>query len=243
MVSGSWGSWHDEIRSEELLDLPLRLKTARDPEVLRIIAAVDRLPRLSSQHSSLLLASGASAAVEAVFGALDTAVADLFGLTPEERDLVDDFWLRQSSGASTSVTCLSPTYGTAAELPNGDGELRAYISAFLDAWNPKLAPTGELSWQVWADARSRVLATVFETRGRDGATEMSQEPWQAVLERLGASMSRQRSRTLLSYGMVRAVSDTSIVIVKRDERRMWTASAARDDAEAATAQVMALRME
>ena len=33
-------------------------------------------------------------------------------------------------------------------------------------------------------------------------------------------------------GMVRVVADTDIVIIKRNERRFWTSSAARDDAEA-----------
>jgi hypothetical protein len=41
--------------------------------------------------------------------------------------------------------------------------------------------------------------------------------------------------------MVRVVSDTDIFVIKRNEKRLWTASAAREDAEAALLQAMYLQ--
>jgi len=41
--------------------------------------------------------------------------------------------------------------------------------------------------------------------------------------------------------MIRVVSDTDIYIIKRDERRLWTRSMAREDAEATLLQAMNLQ--
>ncbi|HYT44580.1 MAG TPA: hypothetical protein VEP90_19775, partial [Methylomirabilota bacterium] len=41
--------------------------------------------------------------------------------------------------------------------------------------------------------------------------------------------------------MVRVVTDTEIYIIKRDERRLWTRSMAREDAEATLLQAMYLQ--
>ena len=41
--------------------------------------------------------------------------------------------------------------------------------------------------------------------------------------------------------MLRAVTDSAIIIVKRNEGRLWSATAAREDAEATIAQAMRLQ--
>ncbi|MFT3880668.1 MAG: hypothetical protein QM703_13515 [Gemmatales bacterium] len=41
-------------------------------------------------------------------------------------------------------------------------------------------------------------------------------------------------------GLIRLVTDTDMVIIKRNERRHWTSSVARDDAEATMLMVMQL---
>ena len=81
----------------------------------------------------------------------------------------------------------------------------------------------------------------MKTRAQSSAESSEEfESWAGVLRRLGISLSERRAGTLLAHGIVRAVSNTAIVVVKRDEQRMWTASAAREDADATTAQLMAL---
>ncbi|TAJ16114.1 MAG: hypothetical protein EPO65_13880 [Dehalococcoidia bacterium] len=64
--------------------------------------------------------------------------------------------------------------------------------------------------------------------------------WSAAAGRFGTHLERRQTQSILRYGIVRAVSDNAIIIVKRDEQRLWTASAAREDADATTAQVMAI---
>jgi hypothetical protein len=161
------------------------------------------------------------------------------------RDLVADFWANQRRESAKPVAQQALHWGTAADISaDGDG-LHPYLKSFLETWNPRLGRGHELSWRMWRDERARVITVVFEAqeRGRshDSREHGGPESWSAVLKRLGVSLRKQRAGMLLSYGMVRAVSDTAIVIAKRDERRMWTASAAREDADATTAQLMALQ--
>jgi UDP-N-acetylglucosamine enolpyruvyl transferase len=65
--------------------------------------------------------------------------------------------------------------------------------------------------------------------------------WQEVLGRLGAALDGQVESTIRIDGVVRIVSDTYIIVIKRNEARMWTSTAAREDAEATLLQVMALQ--
>ena len=46
---------------------------------------------------------------------------------------------------------------------------------------------------------------------------------------------------LFVEGVVRAVTDRQIVIAKRDEHRLWTASAAREDIEATMLRVVEMQ--
>jgi hypothetical protein len=201
MVSGSWGTWRDEVRSAEVLDLPLRLLSASDPATRRITAAVDALraageppPELWSPDSG----SGRSAAP--VLRTLDDAVADLFELNRAERDLVADFWANQRGDADEPVPQQVRHWGTAEDISaDGDG-LHRYLKVFLEGWNPRLGGDGELSWRIWRDERARVITVVFEPQER-GRRRGSSEPegsesWTAVLKRLGASLRKQRAGML-----------------------------------------------
>ena len=47
MVSGSWGTWMDEVRSRDLLNLPLRLRSEADAATRRIAQAVDELQNMT----------------------------------------------------------------------------------------------------------------------------------------------------------------------------------------------------
>jgi N-6 DNA Methylase/Eco57I restriction-modification methylase len=248
MVSGSWGSWRDEVRSEELLDLPLRLVSASDPATRRIVTVADALPRAITSPGRLWILGGDGGGdlpLTGLLSELDDAVADLYELTIAERDLVRDFWAAQSADAVAPVPSQAPEHGLAADLRDNGGSLGPYLKAFLDSWNPRLGKNAEFEWRVCRDSRAGAIAIIFEAhpRGeRPGSLKPKDgsESWSGVLRRLGVTLRKTRPGLLLAHGIVRAVSDTSIVIVKRDEQRMWTASAAREDADATTAQVMAL---
>jgi hypothetical protein len=56
-----------------------------------------------------------------------------------------------------------------------------------------------------------------------------------------ASIQHDGSRRIFIDGVVRIVSETEVIVIKRNERRLWTASMGREDAEATIKQAMELQ--
>jgi len=256
MLSAAWGVWHDQIYGEELQRVPVRLD--RDsPATDRLIEAVDALqaasPRESDEPAGLWEqdAGKREPSPAEALERIDEAVYELFELSRAERDLVSDFWLREHARRhkpAEPAALPKRRFGRAADLPRRDSSpYMRYLDTFLAQWNRELAPHGgELSWQLEGDSRVPVVSAVFETLPRGTSPreriESATEDWEHALRRLGPALlgTEDLRRRLYRDGIVRAVSDTAIVIVKRNEERLWTASAAREDAEATLLQAMAL---
>ena len=63
--------------------------------------------------------------------------------------------------------------------------------------------------------------------------ESDEKAWQKLLKRLGKDLQVPfHSDRIYIEGLVRAVSLSEIVIIKKNEGRFWTRSMAREDAEA-----------
>ena len=158
-----------------------------------------------------------------------------------------DFWVSQSTDATQSVAHIAAVRGTETDLdPHSKEGLDPYLIVFLRAWNQRLRAIGELSWRIWREPVEGVVAVVFETLGGEGnrfpfPNKEEDQGWSSALNRLGVEWNRAQAQSMLRYGTVRAVTDTSIIIVKRDERRLWSASAAWQDADATAAQLMSAR--
>ena len=243
MVSRSWGTWKDQIRSNDLLNLPLRLTSESDPATRKIGRAVDELHQLASPRIQWL-----AHAIPPETKQIDEAVADLFELTDAERCLVADFWAGQRPEAGRPVSIGPRVQGTEADLdPYSQEGVAPYLRVFLSAWNQRIGESGEFSWRVWRETQSRVIAVVFETReiGIERSYIPSSEDaehWSTALRRIGVQWEASQTNSLLRYGMVRAVTDTAIVVVKRDEQHLWTASAAWQDADATAAQLISAKI-
>ena len=243
MHSGSWGAWHDEVRKTDLLNLPIRLTTESDEATRRIRRAIEELDSTPAPHDAM---GRRNLAMLPQFVAIDEAVASLFRLSDPERYLVTDFWDGQKPDATSAIPDIKKTQGRSDELDLLDQDgIAPYLKVFLGAWNRRLGDAGTFGWRIWRSLDSNVIAAVFETRANGEKTETAQldsefEDWMSALCRIGVAWDTSRSRSILTYGLVRAVTDTAIVIVKRDEKRLWTPSAAWQDADATAAQVMSL---
>jgi hypothetical protein len=239
MVSGSWGTWMDEIRADDLLNLPVRIDRGH-PATKRIIEAVKQLPHAAPLKAQLSDVPSLPD-VAPILADLDEAVEDLFELTTAERDLVNDFWASRTPAAAKPASTSTNTSNARSQ-----GELSHYLEVFQEAWKPQLAGRAELDGQIWQDHRAEVIAAVFETRNPQDPSidaQHEEDAWTAVLERYNLALRHQtHTGVLLTYGMLRAVTDSAIVIVKRDESRLWSATAAREDAEATIAQTMSLQL-
>jgi len=248
MTSGSWTTWHTAIHLEETERLPIRLPT-NDNLKDRIISIVDSL---RNRDDELLESHNEIATLEKQ---LDKAVFELYELGEAEQDLVLDmcetgleFFHQANNSEATQCLNITAKQGLMQDLPqNRDQEqgLQGYLYAFLDAWNAELEPEGEFNWTVINLPNNPMLAVIFSTQNKGEPLRLlpdtTQADWDAVLKRCGAALKYPVSRNIYIEGMVRSVSDTEIIIIKRNERRLWTRTAAREDAEATLAQAIRLQ--
>jgi hypothetical protein len=162
---------------------------------------------------------------------------------------IDFFYNAQNSHAVKRVdlSCSSRRFGSARDIPEETNGLSPYLLAFLELWNQQLAPEGEFNWRVIRPGnRSTLLAVCFATQ-RHGAQptppeQSDEDAWSQALERIDENaLTPHGSRRIFIDGLLRSVSDRHITLIKRDERRLWTASAGREDAEATLHQAIRLQ--
>jgi hypothetical protein len=254
MTTSSWGTWHHEIHLEEVLDLPIRFPN--DPDLReKIVQIVDKLRKwIPDAYSLWENLSDQKSQLTKLERELDEAIFDLYELIEPERDLIRDmcefgldfFYKHKESDAVKFVTgCPLNPIGVANNLPTNRREergLEGYLYAFLQLWNRELEPEGELYWRIIRPPNVPMLAVIFTTQEKGDAlpaiSSTDEEEWVNVLKRCDAALLQPVSRSIYIDGMVRAVTDTEIFILKRNERRLWTRSTAREDAEAMLLQAL-----
>jgi hypothetical protein len=253
-TTGTWGMWHDEIHMENVEEMPICLpKTSAQCD--RIVRIVQELQSLDLKPDGLELGGiEAQQRLPELERALDTAVFDLYQLNSAQRDLVQEmctvgldlFYRNQRSDALREVVRPGHRIGTLAEVSQADDGLSAYLRIFLECWNRELAPGGELVWRIASPASNApLLAVAFETHYKDTALPASAEngagAWRDLLAKLEkSSRVPVNSSRIFIDTFFRAVSEHEILFIKRNERRFWTRTAAREDAESALTQLINL---
>ena len=198
---------------------------------------------------------------------LDEAIFDLYELTDAEQDVVRDMCevglellyrgtksdaVKKVSGLAPPVKKVSglgnpPNIGRRSDLPpkrTGQSGLDGYLDAFLEIWDAELKPGGQFRWRVIRPPEaSPMLAVVFSTEDTDDLlprpTESDDAAWCNLLKSLARASSHPfGSKRIYIDGMTRIVGENDIAIIKRNERRLWTRTAAREDAEAAQLQAV-----
>jgi len=265
MTAGSWGGWHDQVTRSDLLGLPVRLKASwgmpkakHDDAAARVIQAVGALrggsrafPRLISQPDAPR-AYDPDATEHDALCQLDRAIFDLFEASQAERDLVEDFWAEShdlywkgaKSAAARRVPLPDPPQGTRADLPENParGDLQRYLAAFLDSWNPQLPDGAELAWQVAASPGRDAISVAFVPTGPGyPSPAQTSADWQSMVARCAAVLAQPVSPVFYTSRIVRAAAADGFVVLRENARRLWTASTAREDAEALFVQLASHR--
>lgn len=258
MHGSSWGLWRDKVNAEDIMSVPIRLSNVPGELELQVAELVDRL-MLDTPSDDML--SGIFAlndaepdaySVDQLLKQINEGIFELFELSRAERDLIDDFdsytlpitanW--KKAGGLRSFPVPKRRMGTAVDLGPIEGTvIGRYLDRFLAEWGRMLPEDAEFSWEIAASLRTGLLGTVFEIQQRNSVSrerEIVGDEWGSVLTRLEHALSNPDSPALNSDVILRSVSDTSIVIVKRREARLWSASTAREDAEATMLQAMRL---
>ncbi len=259
LTSGTWGLWHDEVKKDVLYSLPVRFPNspALMDEIVKAVDALRELPGQVDQPGLFpgdgLLKVDRDRKIRQHETRLDKAVYKLFDLTDAERERVaefcdlelDLFYRGMNSDAIRPLDWPDqlPPIGRRDDLANPAGkkhELCRYLETFLDILEPQLSEQGgRLRWRVVRPSEvSSMTAIIFETETPDeplgNPAKTDVEEWHELLVRLDASaLMPTKSKRVYIDGLIRIVTDSEIVIIKRNEHRLWTKSAARDDAEAA----------
>ncbi|MFN7923877.1 MAG: N-6 DNA methylase [Bryobacteraceae bacterium] len=253
-TTGSWGLWHDEIHLENVEEMPVCFpKDAKLRD--RIVKTVQELQDLDPAPEGLALGGiQAQRRIAELEIALDDAVFDLYHLSSGERDLVNEmckvglelFYRHQKSDALRELEPPPSNIGTFADVSRATDGLPAYLRTFLEIWDKELAPDGELIWRLASPPSGAPLVGVwFETHYRNTALPVSTGngtgAWRNLLARLDQStLVPVNSSRIFIDTFFRQVSEREILFIKRNERRFWTRTAAREDAESALTRLMSL---
>ncbi|MCP4691953.1 MAG: N-6 DNA methylase [Desulfobacterales bacterium] len=256
MTTSNWGLWHHELHlHDELLQLPIRFPENRELKS-RIIGIVDELRNYAPEKQDLVNFEGPPGnqmdkkrgELEA---RLDAAIFELYGLSEAEIDLTHDmchsnldfFYLREKSESVKSILSgpLDANHGTSGTFPAGD--LGNYLRTFIQCWDAYLDRGTEFHWRLHSPPESdAMLAVVFSVHPIDECpvpgSKDEREAWSRLLRRLDDALVQPVSPRVYIDGLVRAVMDDEILIIRRNEKRFWTRSMAREDAEATLLQAM-----
>ena len=253
LSSSSWGLWHNQLHLDEILSMPVRF-VSDDRVQKEVLGCVGKLREVYAR------AVVDDLQIRALESQLDNAVFNLYELSESERDLVRDmcevgipfFYDPKDSRAACPVVLrhLAKREGRSSDLDEDTDDrldIHGYLHVFLRIWNRELEPEAEFSWRVIAPGYpTPMLAVVLSTQNKGGAqskrvTHSDEDEWRNLLRRLAEDVRVPfHSDRIYVDGIVRVVSPTQIVIIKRNEGRFWTRSAAREDAEATLLKAMHL---
>lgn len=244
MNSGSWGVWHDQVGKTELLNLPVHFTNQSDKSIQTIKRAIEEMNSLppinGAVHRQISI-------VQPQIDQIDEGIADLFRLSDPERHLVEDFWAGQRRDSREKIPQISTWQGTSIDFDSRDRDsITPYLRVFINAWKPMLRETDVFGWRILRSHDVDLIAVVFEIlAGVDKQSTTVGEPetkeWISTLKRIDVAWDAKRTQSILRYGMLRIVTDTAIVIIKRDEKRLWNPSAAWQDADATITQLMYIK--
>jgi hypothetical protein len=236
MTSANWGLWHHEIHLEdELLQLPFLPDTLKSTAET-IIAIVDKLRNYCPPQQGGFYPEASPMEVireqrHQWEGELDEAVFKLYGLNEEQKDLILDccqITLPEFYRGPNSI-------GSEASIQGDDSSwVRKYIQVFCERWNAYLADNEEMRVEIHLGAHGDMLALEFFPADKEDRWDFQvKDDWSSVLGEIASALIHPMgaSRIVLD-SLVYVVSDDGIVIIKRNQKRLWTRSQARQDADA-----------
>jgi len=236
MTSGAWIDFHDKVLLSELIQLPIS-KNLDNKEAKTVIKIVNKLGNYHPKEFGILNPNGISKEEIEIKRRkweleLDEAVFDLYGFSEEQRDLIKDC-------CEVTLPFFYKPYnsiGVELAIENNDiSWIQKYAEIFAERWQPYLNKDEVMRADIHIGASGNMLA--FEFYPADIGDKWNLKPknnsWKYILEEIGKALPKPLGTSqILLDGVVHAISDDSIIIIKRNEKRFWTRSLAREDASA-----------
>jgi len=237
LTCSTWGFWHYEIHEQEHLGLPIHFPDNRDLRD-RILKAVEQI---TTESDTPTLFEPDSPGWRGIQDELDEAIFDLYGLSDAQRNLVRDL-------CQVTLEFFYEGVDSKATKPPTVAQLEEYRDVFLEVWRERLASKGkELEARVYAPHHGLLVGVSFDLK--DSGTAMHHAPitdnseWQRWFRRLSQSLLKEYASQIYIDRVVKELSESSMFIIKRAQRRFWTKSQARRDAQELLTEVFRLEWQ
>jgi hypothetical protein len=241
-TTANWGLWNHKILLDELLKLPIP-KNLFGAKAKKVVSIVQKLRNYRPLVQNVFQMGGTpESEIEAQRrqweSELDEASFDLYGLTEDQRDLIRDC-------CELTLPFFYQPYNSVGVMPavqGGDASwLQNYAKRFGQRWQPYINTDEVLRADVHIGASGNMVAMEFYPSDLEDRwnLEPKTDGWLYILDEIGKTLPRSMGTSqILLDGIVHIVTDSSIIIIKRNEKRFWTRSLAYEDAESTLAKRM-----
>jgi tRNA1(Val) A37 N6-methylase TrmN6 len=221
-TTAGWGCWHDDIHYDfELLQLPIPedIFGSKAGKVISIVKELRNTQNISNHECKGLEKK------------LDKAVFDMYEFTEQQCILITDF-------CNVTIPFFYDPYsslGTKPVIEKGNTKwITDYAKSFAEFWQMYLNNDEVLRADLCIDLLENLIAIEFYIADINDDWDLSPKDkvWQSMLSQISKNLTTQAwtSRVFLE-GIVQIITDKSIIIIKRNEKRFWTRSLANEDAE------------
>ena len=241
LTCSGWGMWHDEIHLDELEQFPIpNLASKEDYEYIEKLALLMDEIKEYEDITFFTPINNNQRSMKEIKEDIDEIVFNLYQLTENERDLVRDmcsygldfFYKKSNSFAVKKLPdIVDELYGVEPNLHGKNHSIYQYINKIVFSINDYLSEIdAELEWRIY---RSKgVIAVLFLSKYKSapiGEDYENNHEWETALD-IFEELSKQKvTDNIYIEGSFIGISETCIVVIKKDEQRNWTASMAWDD--------------
>ena len=238
LTCSGWGLWHDEVQLDELRRFPIPdvLECEQTRKLSLLMDEVKEYGDFTLNSQKLL----GERDFDGIVRDIDDIVFKLYQLTEDEKSFVIDmcsygldlFYKKINSYAlNPSPPLPDKSYGTESSLSEKTHFICSYIRRIISPLNMHLASAGaELEWRVYRS--DGIISVMFLTKYVNDPIEIGIEDkadWRAALSEFGKlSVQRVTDDIYIDRSFI-GVSENCIVVVKKDELRNWSTSAAVKD--------------
>jgi type I restriction-modification system DNA methylase subunit len=233
-TTANWGLWQHKILLSELLQLPITLNNNR--KTRNVISVVNKLREYHPLEKDVMHTDGVprneirTQRMEWE-AELDKVVFDLYDFSEDQRDLIRDC-------CEVTLPFFYQPYKSVGVMPAIDNNdinwIQKYAKIFANRWKPYLNKDEVMRADVHIGASGNLIALEFYPADDGDNWDLAPKDgsWDHVLDAIGKALAKPMGTSqIVLDGVVHAISDDAIIIIKRNVKRFWTRSIAREDAD------------
>lgn len=252
LTTTNFGSWHDEIQPSEMMSLPI-MELDEDNRIYQeqIISIVNQLREGKYVENNFLTGKSYSKTIAELERELDEAVFEFYYFSDADKDLIwdrckyeiDYYYNKTKSIALKPLQNLKKHDFGCMENISATTDINNYLQAFYLAFSPYIKQKKQLYFEYirsfninWHTEQMSDLICVLFSFDNKPFMGYKQNEWQQVIHDIQHNLKMNLTDEIYVENFLRILSQDYIIIIRRNEKRLWTRTAAREDAEAIFAQ-------